>query len=423
MSSNEVSIGVIYPPPELRTVVDTAAQYVAKNGEEFEKKILKNEGSKTKFGFVLKENPYHSYYKMRIEDFTKNPNLEISKPKKTVTITKKPTVVQRNRPKKDPIVYQYGVQVPEGMKPFEFDIIKLTAQFVARNGRPFLSALAGRESRNAQFDFLKVQHRFFSFFTKLTEIYKRILIPPNSTLEDLVQFSSNKLQLLQLIYSKSEWENYLIELKNEKNDQIEVVNDIDWNDFVLVEKIDFTMEDFISILPPPPPLTTNTPSSSSSFETVNPIQNLIENTFKEQKSESESDQDEDMDMDEDEDIKIKKNYVKKKQTIKKKEEYFKDQNTGELIPIDRVNEHLRVKLINPKWSEQKEKENEKFKTTNIAADNEMTQSIADFAKKRKNQEEEEEVTEVQQWDGKKSTIEKMRNRTEGGEESQRKKKK
>jgi splicing factor 3A subunit 1 len=420
--SSEVSIGVIYPPPELRTVVDTAAQYVAKNGEEFEKKILKNEGSKTKFGFVLKENPYHSYYKMRIDDFTKNPNLEISKPKKTVSITKKPTAIQRNRPKKDPIIYHYGIQVPEGMKPFEFDIIKLTAQFVARNGRPFLSALAGRESRNAQFDFLKVQHRFFSFFTKLTEIYKRILIPPNSTLEDLVQFSSNKLQLLQLIYSKSEWENYLIELKNEKNDQIEVVNDIDWNDFVLVEKIDFTMEDFISILPPPLLPTTNT---QSSFETFNPIQNLIENTFKEQKSESESDQeeDEDMDMDEDEDIKIKKNYVKKKQITKKKEEYFKDQNTGELIPMDRVNEHLRVKLINPKWSEQKEKENEKFKTTNIATDNEMTQNIAEFAKKRKNQdEEEEEKVMAPQWDGKKSTIEKMRNRTEG-EESQRKKKK
>ena len=27
------TIGIIYPPPELRTVVDTTAQYVAKNGE------------------------------------------------------------------------------------------------------------------------------------------------------------------------------------------------------------------------------------------------------------------------------------------------------------------------------------------------------------------------------------------------------
>ena len=74
----------------------------------------------------MDENPYHSYYRMRIEDFKKNPNLEISKPKKQVTqnIAKKTTAIQRNRPKKDPLVYHYGIQVPEGMKPFEFDLIK-----------------------------------------------------------------------------------------------------------------------------------------------------------------------------------------------------------------------------------------------------------------------------------------------------------
>ena len=35
------------------------------------------------------------------------------------------------------------------------DVVKLTAQFVARNGRQFLTQLMNREQRNYQFDFLR----------------------------------------------------------------------------------------------------------------------------------------------------------------------------------------------------------------------------------------------------------------------------
>jgi Surp module len=34
-------------------------------------------------------------------------------------------------------------------------VVKLTAQFVARNGRQFLTQLMNREQRNFQFDFLR----------------------------------------------------------------------------------------------------------------------------------------------------------------------------------------------------------------------------------------------------------------------------
>lgn len=39
------------------------------------------------------------------------------------------------------------------------DVIKLTAQYVARHGTSFLSNITGRENRNVQFDFLKGTHR------------------------------------------------------------------------------------------------------------------------------------------------------------------------------------------------------------------------------------------------------------------------
>lgn len=54
------------------------------------------------------------------------------------------------------------------------DIVKLTAQFVARNGRQFLTQLMNREQRNFQFDFLRPQHSLFQYFTKLLEQYTKV---------------------------------------------------------------------------------------------------------------------------------------------------------------------------------------------------------------------------------------------------------
>ncbi|GFR31434.1 splicing factor 3A subunit 1, partial [Trichonephila clavata] len=37
------TIGIIYPPPELRNIVDKTASFVARNGPEFEARIRQNE--------------------------------------------------------------------------------------------------------------------------------------------------------------------------------------------------------------------------------------------------------------------------------------------------------------------------------------------------------------------------------------------
>ena len=49
------------------------------------------------------------------------------------------------------------------------DIVKLTAQFVAKNGTSFLERLMQREQRSYQFDFLRKHHPLFSYFTKLVK--------------------------------------------------------------------------------------------------------------------------------------------------------------------------------------------------------------------------------------------------------------
>lgn len=42
------------------------------------------------------------------------------------------------------------VHVPEGLTGLDLDVIKLTAQFVARNGASFLTGLTTREANNPQ---------------------------------------------------------------------------------------------------------------------------------------------------------------------------------------------------------------------------------------------------------------------------------
>jgi len=65
--------GLIYPPPDIRQIVDKTASFVARNGIQFESKIKSDERSNTKFAFLNESDPYHAYYRMKI-DFTLNPD-------------------------------------------------------------------------------------------------------------------------------------------------------------------------------------------------------------------------------------------------------------------------------------------------------------------------------------------------------------
>ncbi|OIT32963.1 putative splicing factor 3a subunit 1 [Nicotiana attenuata] len=55
------TIGIIYPPPEIRNIVNTTAQYVAKNRPEFQKTVILNCAGNPKFKFLNASDPYHAY--------------------------------------------------------------------------------------------------------------------------------------------------------------------------------------------------------------------------------------------------------------------------------------------------------------------------------------------------------------------------
>lgn len=61
--------GIIYPPPDLRAVVDKTAQFVAKNGVQFERRVMATERGKLKFAFLQPDNPYRPYYDHMVKQF------------------------------------------------------------------------------------------------------------------------------------------------------------------------------------------------------------------------------------------------------------------------------------------------------------------------------------------------------------------
>ena len=80
------TIGIIYPPPEVRSIVDKTATFVARNGPEFEDKIRQNEINNPKFNFLNSADPYHAYYRHKLKD--------IQEGKSGETVPSQPSVQQ-----------------------------------------------------------------------------------------------------------------------------------------------------------------------------------------------------------------------------------------------------------------------------------------------------------------------------------------
>ncbi|KAK9921388.1 hypothetical protein M0R45_029899 [Rubus argutus] len=153
-----------------------------------------------------------------------------------------------------PEAEQYTVRLPEGITGEELDIIKLTAQFVARNGKSFLTGLTSREINNPQFHFLKPTHSMFMFFTSLADAYSKVLMPPKGLTEKLKKSVADMTTVLERCVHRLEWERSQEQARQKAEDEIEQervqMAMIDWHDFVVVETIDFA-DDEDEDLPPP----------------------------------------------------------------------------------------------------------------------------------------------------------------------------
>lgn len=101
--------------------------------------------------------------------------------------------------------------------------MKLTALFTARRGRNFLTALATREARNYQFDFLRPTHSLFSHFNRLVEQYSKILHPSKETLQQIKERTreGTKWRDLEIARKRARWEQVKHEKDKKREDESE----------------------------------------------------------------------------------------------------------------------------------------------------------------------------------------------------------
>jgi len=92
------------------------------------------------------------------------------------------------------------LNMPDGLSYYDMEVMKMTAQFTARNGHQFQLGLMSREQRNPQFDFLKQGHEHHQYYLNLVESYTRVLLPPKNVVEVLeLEYGERQAVLNKLI--------------------------------------------------------------------------------------------------------------------------------------------------------------------------------------------------------------------------------
>ncbi|CAF0750721.1 unnamed protein product [Didymodactylos carnosus] len=261
-------IGIIYPPPEVRNIVDKTASFVARNGPGFEKKVKDAEQQNSKFNFLNSNDPYHAYYLHKVKEFQEGktqlpPDNQIQTTPTAATTklqSKVPSeiskIIETTFVRDPPPDYEFLAD-PPSISGLNLDIVKLTAQFVARNGRQFLTSLMSKEVRNNQFDFLKPQHGLFNYFTKLVEQYTKVLIPPKDLMNKLKAEVDHPQKVMDDVNYRVEWVRHQVREKAREEEAFEkeraAYSQIDWHDFVVVETVDYQPQEQGNFPPPTTP--------------------------------------------------------------------------------------------------------------------------------------------------------------------------
>lgn len=278
------------------------------------------------------------------------------------------------------------VQLPT-VSALDLDVLKLTAQFAAKNGKQFILHLSQKESRNPQFDFLKPHHNLHSFYQDLVKQYTLVLNPPKDLLERVKRCAFNKNDHLKLVKQRVHIEKLerkrMLEQEAEQNAEMEAFTKIDWHDFIVAETVNFGPEDQHKEFPGP--------LSSQILQTMPLVQRLEMWTGRKAETEVLSnnfatveDDEEQMEIDEPTEfatplivpilpvvskpneiimgaafgsgapIKVRTDYVPR--SVASSNDYGATQICSicnASVPVSQIDEHVRIELLDPKWRTQR----------------------------------------------------------------------
>lgn len=256
--------GVVVPPPgEIREAIEKTAGFVARRGVSFEERIRESHGANPKFSFLMGDSdPYNAWYEWRKEQY-KAGNVTALAAGRVGEAFQTPAKEEQKGPQKPPD-FLFSARMPR-INQKDLEILRLTALFVARNGRQFMTTLAQREAGNPQFQFLIQNHTFHNYFQHMIDEYSVLLRESGGTGEgtkaqqermaELQRSVDDKFYVLARARQRAEWAKHqeAEKIKREEEEEQQKIDfaRIDWNDFVVVETIEFTEFDDQASLPPP----------------------------------------------------------------------------------------------------------------------------------------------------------------------------
>ncbi|KAF2149912.1 hypothetical protein K461DRAFT_281149 [Myriangium duriaei CBS 260.36] len=247
---------VTMPPPAIRSVIEKSAGFVLRRGPEYEDRMKEMGAKETKMQFVFPDNVYHAYYLWRKKEISEgrgDPNEEGAVAAAMKKTRKGPT---------EPPAFEFSARMPT-ISAIDLEIVKLTALFVAVRGSGWMTRFSQSYGQVPQFQFLRPQHSFHQYFTRMIDQYRELLTTGEKDLaerqkrrmEELEQNIEDKYHILDKAKQRAEWVKYQDTQKVQKQEAAEADKvawaQIDWHDFAVVATIEFTEADERANLPEP----------------------------------------------------------------------------------------------------------------------------------------------------------------------------
>ena len=221
--------GVVNPPKDIRTIIEKTAGYVARSGAVFEQRIRDKESANPKFSFLTSADAYHPFYQWRLSEIKSGRGTAVSAGRVgEVGAAAAAAAAEPEKPKgpAPPPDFHFSARMPN-ISAQDLDVVRLTALFVAKNGRAFMTALSQKEARNFQFDFLRPQHSLHQFFSRLVDQYRDLLEAPNikggkvqrERKQELEASAKDRFAVLERARQRAEWVRFKEQQKAKKEEE------------------------------------------------------------------------------------------------------------------------------------------------------------------------------------------------------------
>ena len=247
--------GMIVPHKNTQGQIERLADFLARRPELWSRTYENALKGSKNFLCMVETDEFNPFFMWRLGECKEGRSALLSANAPVAAPLKKEP--EKPQGPKEPPPYAFSARLPPNISSVDNETIEITAQFTAKHGPQWMRQLAQRENANPAFDFLRTQHSFHQYFSRLVDQFSD-LYNGKKTEERLLEakeFAEKRFIPFNRAKDRVEWSKYQVNEKS-KHDEEETkrrmeFSRIEWNDFQLIDTIDFSAEDDTAELAPP----------------------------------------------------------------------------------------------------------------------------------------------------------------------------